>query len=159
MPNRDTDSNRFKGLALADLYEACQVRASTLLGANNVRNTQERTNLSKDTAHLLLAVSPALASGEQVPGTAAKSIAQGTEDFMPAFLTEHEMALRQVRYRTLVVASDLAYGGAAETWRRDGVIDNQRVYDLAMDTEEGLGIVLAHLERVYSERVYSGKGR
>src|SRR5687767_5443443 len=100
MPSRDSETNRFQGLPLGDLYEACQTRASTLLGLDKGRTTQERANLAKDTAHLLLAVAPTLASGEHVPGTPSQAILQGSEDFLPAFLTAHEIDLRQARYRT-----------------------------------------------------------
>ncbi|HEY5781413.1 MAG TPA: hypothetical protein VIT66_06045, partial [Lysobacter sp.] len=140
MATRETETNRFHGLSLGALYEACQTRASTLLGLDKGRSTQERANLAKDTAHLLLAVAPTLASGEHVPGTPSQAILQGSEDFLPAFLTSHEIELRQVRYRTLVAASDLAYGGDAEQWRRDATIDGQRVYGLAMGSEEGLAL-------------------
>ena len=107
---------------------------------------------SPRTAHLLLAVAPTLASGEHVPGTPSQAILQGSEDFLPAFLTAHELELRQVRYRTLVAACDLAYGGASEQWCRDGTVDGQRVYDLAMGSEEGLALVLAHLEEVFAAK-------
>lgn len=149
MAIRSPELNRFQGLSLGELYEACQVRASTLLGLDRGRDTQERANLAKDTAHLLLAVAPVLAKGDLAPGTPAKAIFQGTEEFLPAFLTAHELELRLARYRTLIAASDLAYGGRAEKWLRDGLLDGQRVYDLAMDSEEGLALVLAHLEQVY----------
>lgn len=149
MPNRDSDLNRFQDLSLAELYEACQARASMLLGLGGGRSTEERANLAKDTAYLLLAVAPSLASGKHVPGTPPQAILQGSEDFLPAILTAHEVELRQIRYRTLVLASDLAYGGDAEVWRRDFALDGKRAYDLAMGSEEGLALVLAHLEEVY----------
>ena len=149
MPNRDSEINRYQELSRAELYEACQARASMLLGLGGGRSTGERANLAKDTAHLLLAVAPSLASGEYVPGTPAQAIFQGTEDFLPAFLTAHEVVLTQVRYQTLVAASDLAHGGSAEWWRRDGTLNGQRVFDLAISSEQGLALVLAHLEEVF----------
>lgn len=141
MPNRDFDFNRFHDLSRAELYEACHARASMLMGLGGGRSTAERFNLTKDTAHLLSAVAPTMASGEHAPGTPAQAILQGSEDFLPAFLTAHEIELRQVRYRTLVAACDLAYGRGADRWCRDGTIDGQRVYELAICSEEGLAIV------------------
>src|SRR5688572_17873018 len=152
MPKRESDTNRFQGLSLRELYEACQTRASTLLGLDSGHSTRERANLAQDTGYLLLAVAPTLSSGEHVPNTPTQAILQGSEDFLPALLTVHEVELRQVRYRTLVIASDLAYGGGAELWRRDGKLDGQRAYELAMGSEEGLALVLAHLEEVFKAK-------
>ena len=150
MPTLPPKPNRFQGLSLGELYEACQVRASTLLGLDRGRDTRERTNLAEDTAHLLLAVAPALVKDDQVLGTPAKAIFLGSEEFLPAFLTAHEFELRQVRYRTLIAASDLAYGRRAEQWLREGTLsDGEPVYDLAIASEQGLALVLAHLELVY----------
>lgn len=154
MPNRGSETNRFQGLSLTDLYEACHTRASSLqrLGEGFATLTPaERDNLARDTALLLLAVAPTLASGEYVPGTPTKAILEGSEDFLPAFLTAYEAHLREFRYRTLVTASDLAYGGRADRWRQEGTIDGQPVYDLAIGSEEGLALVLAHLEQAYKD--------
>jgi hypothetical protein len=150
MPNRET--NPFHGLPLAQLYVACQQRARTLLESGVERTPEERANLAKDTAYLLMAVAPALAHGEHIPGSAEKALAQGTDDFMPAFLTVHEVELRQVRYRTLVAAADLACGGKGHDWCRDGTIDGHRVYELAMGSEQGLAQVLGELEQIYREK-------
>lgn len=76
MPKRESDTNRFQGLSLRELYEACQTRASTLLGLDSGRTARERANLAKDTGHLLLAVAPTIASGEHIPGTPAQAILQ-----------------------------------------------------------------------------------
>ena len=152
MANRDSDINRYQDLSRAELYEACHARACMLLGLGGGRSTGERANLAKDTAHLLLAVAPSLASGAHVPGTPAQAILQGSEDFLPAFLTAHELEQTRVRYRTLVAASDLVHGGGADLWRRDGMLDGQRVYDLAMGSEEGLALVLARLEEIFVDK-------
>ena len=149
MPNRNSDINRFRDLSRAELYEACHARASMLMGLGGGRSTAERVNLAKDTAHLLLAVAPTMPGGEHVRGTPAQAILQGSEDFLPAFLTAHEIELRGVRYRTLVAACELAYGRGADGWCSEGTIDGQRVSELAMGSEEGLAIVLAHLEKVF----------
>ena len=143
------EPNRFQGLSLGDLYEACQVRASTLLGLDTGRDTRERANLAQDTANLLLAVAPRLAKADHIPDTAAEAIFRDAEEFLPAFLTAYELELRRVRHRTLIAASDLAYGWRAEEWLRNGRLNDRPVYDLAMDSEEGLAFVLAHLEREY----------
>jgi hypothetical protein len=139
-------------MPLSELYLACQGRAGTLMGRDTGRTTTERVNLATDTAQLLLAVSARLATGERPPGTPSQTVLQGSEDFLPAFLTTHEIEMRQLRYRTLVAASDLACGGNAEAWRQDGKLDGERAYDLAMGSEEGLALVLAHLEEIFMSR-------
>lgn len=152
MPARPPEPNRFRGLSFGELYEACQVRASTLLGLDRGRDTRERANLAKDTAHLLLAIAPVLTKGEQASGTPASAIFRDNEDFLPAFFTAYELEVRQVRYRMLVAASELAYEARAEQWLRAGRLNGQRAYDLALDSEEGFAFVLAHLEQTYKAK-------
>jgi hypothetical protein len=141
-------SNPYLDRPLSQLFAACQQRAEGLLRRDQSYTAAERASLAHDTAHLLLAVSPALAHGEEMPGSPARAILQGRGDFVEEHWRAHESALRSARYRTLVMASDLALGGHARIWRRDARVDGDLIYDVALSSEMGLLRALSELAKL-----------
>ncbi|HEY5803064.1 MAG TPA: hypothetical protein VIT90_05170 [Lysobacter sp.] len=146
-PSPFAGTNPYLDRPLSQLFAACQQRADGLLRREHSYTPEERASLAHDTAHLLLAVSPALAHGEDMPGSPARAILQGRGDFVEEHWRAHESALRSARYRTLVMASDLALGGQARVWRRDARIEGELVYDLALSSEMGLLRTLSELAK------------
>jgi hypothetical protein len=142
------DANPHMDRPLEDLHRACNERAGLLLESGAGGGRAEREALARDTAFLLLAVVPNLASGEDIPGTPAREVLRGGADFVESYWRAHESTLRSARYRTLVMATDLALGEEAGHWRRDGWIDGERVYTLAMTSETGLLRVLSELSKI-----------
>lgn len=145
--------NPYHGQDLAELYAACQRRAGELLDPDPPRRTPEqRSALAVDTAHLLLAAAPAFSSGRYKATEPEREIEMLPHRFQGAFEDFHRDQQLEARYRTLRRAADAVFGGAAYRWIRDGVVDGQRAYDLALESDAGLGRVLEHLAGLFRTR-------
>lgn len=121
---------------------ACS-RAAEDLGANRPRSREERLELAQRVRQLLLAAARRIAPTGSWFARPEAGRREG--DFFDSLREDHAQRLREMRYRALVMAAEHALGSAARAWLRDARRGEDRIYDLALASEEGLEVALAEL--------------
>lgn len=146
--------NPYRDAPLGELYEAAMRRAGELRAPSTApRTREERAALASDTGNLLIALAGCIGSGSpHVPGSPERDVELRGASFVAAFGHYLEHRNKETRYATLLRASNVALGGQARNWIRDGWVDGERVYDLAMGSDAGLRRVLEHLGALVPRR-------
>lgn len=145
--------NPYLDASMRELWQACQDRAGELMRApSGTRTPEQRQALALDTAHLLLVLADEIKTGEFVANAPEKDLQNPNADFVAVFMRHHEDDGTGLRYRTLTRVADFVLGGERHHWLRTAELDGQRLYQVAIASEEGLRRALEELEKLRSRK-------
>lgn len=139
--------NPYVDASMRELWQACQDRAGELMRPpSGQRTPEQRQALALDTAHLLLVLANEIKTGEFVANAPEKDLQNANADFVAVFMRHHEDDGTGLRYRTLTRAADFVLGGGRHHWLRTAELDGQRLYQVAIASDDGLRRALGVLE-------------
>lgn len=139
--------NPYLDVSSDQLARACS-KAAHDVSANVPRDRQQRLELAERVRLLLMAA--ALRIVPAGSWFARPEVARRPDDFFPSLRADHLQRLRELRYRVLLQAAEHRLGAGAHNWIRDASRGADRVYDLALASEQGLEAALQDLARISS---------
>jgi len=139
-------ANPYLDTDLEGLTEACHARAGDLLEPRQ-RTRDERAELAEDTGYLLLAIARRIDPGWHGASGPEREL-EDMGDLAARFGEWAELKQKALRYEVLLRAANVVQGGSAHIWIREARLDGERAYTLAIESDDGLARVLAHLQEL-----------
>jgi hypothetical protein len=143
-------ANPYREFTWQQLAEACNDKAGELLKVAEKAGSP-KGDRAKDVAYLLLCVARSI----ELPQSLEHAGEFDATSFMAAIEERHDLAIRQARFRTLQLAVAMAHLPNPESWIFGAHVGNERVYDTAEGSDEGLMRMVEYLSHLPSAR----KGR